>query len=270
MEPGSDVTTHGPGEPEVAVVGGVHGDEPSGVRAVERLRRAIERGELDLRRGLALVVANPAAVEAGVRYLDADLNRSFPGDPASELHEERLAAELVAAVGDCTTLALHSTRSYGGMFALVDTIGDLEREVCPRLPIDAVIETHGANEGRIFAAIPATIEVECGYQGSPEAAANAEQVIREFLAALAVTDEPAPVRTPSLPVFQLGGPIPKDAADDYEVFVRNFEPVAAGDPVAAADGETLHAEEAFHPVLLSAEGYEDVFGYMGDHVGTLE
>ena len=80
MDSVPDVTTHGPGTPVVAIVGGIHGDEPSGVRAVERLRRAIGRGEFDLQRGIALVVGNPPAVAAGVRYLDSDLNRSFPGD----------------------------------------------------------------------------------------------------------------------------------------------------------------------------------------------
>jgi len=71
-----DVTVAGPGEPEVAVVGGVHGDEPSGVHAVRTLRQA----DLDLQRGVMFVIANPAAVEAGQRFLDSDLNRMFPGD----------------------------------------------------------------------------------------------------------------------------------------------------------------------------------------------
>jgi hypothetical protein len=54
------------------------------------------------------------------------------------------------------------------------------------------------------------------------------------------------------------------------VFVRNFEPVPEGDPVAAADDETVVAEEPFHPVLLSAYGYEDVFGFTADRIGMLD
>jgi hypothetical protein len=59
------------------------------------------------------------------------------------------------------------------------------------------------------------------------------------------------------------------AAQEYEVFAENFEEVLAGEQFAAADGEAVIADEDFHPVLLSAYGYEDVFGYTAEHVGTL-
>lgn len=256
----------GEGEPSIAVVGSIHGDEPCGRDGIE----AVLSDPPAVSEPVKFIVVNERALAAGKRYLEIDLNRVFPGDPDSDVYEIRLAAELADELQGCTVLSLHSTQSYDDMFALVDEVTDLAREVCPKLSVDAVVQTTGNNEGRLFSVAPSAIEIECGYQGSTEAADNAEQLIREFLAALGVTDEPAPVRRDSLPVFQLGGPIPKIAATEYEVFVRNFEPVAAGDAVAAADGETVYAEEDFHPVLLSAEGYEDVFGYMGARVGTLD
>jgi hypothetical protein len=166
------------------------------------------------------------------------------------------------------TLALHTTQSYGGLFALVDEIRDLARDICPQLAVDAVVETSHA-EGRIFEVAPDTVEVECGYQGSDQAARNARQVTREFLAGTgALPDEETPHRT-NLPVFRLGNPVPKIAAQEYEVFAENFEEVLAGEQFAAADGEAVIADEDFHPVLVSAYGYEDVFGYTAEHIGTL-
>jgi len=256
----------GEGEPSIAVAGSLHGDEPCGRDGIE----AVLDDPPAVSQPVKFIVVNERALAAGERYMELDLNRVFPGDPDSELYEMRLAAELAEELQGCTVLSLHSTQSYDGLFALVDEVTELARDVCPRLSVDAVVRTRGHNEGRLFSVAPSTIEVECGYQGSAEAAANAEQVIREFLAALDVTDEPSPSRTTSLPVFQLGGPIPKAAAEEYEVFVHNFEPVAAGDAVASADGETVYADEEFHPVLLSAEGYEEVFGYRGTRVGSLE
>lgn len=256
----------GEGEASVAVVGGIHGDEPCGRDGIE----AVLADPPEMDGAVKFVVANEEALAAGERYLDTDLNRAFPGDPESDSHEGRLAAALTAELQGCTVLALHSTQSYGGMFALIDELTPMTRDICPKLSVDAVVQTAEANGGRIFASLPATIEIECGYQGSPEAAANAEQVIREFLVATGVADGPAPTRTTSLPVFQLGGPIPKDRAAEYEVFARNFEPLAAGDPIAAADGETVVADEAFYPVLLSAEGYENVFGYRATRIGELD
>jgi hypothetical protein len=132
-----------------------------------------------------------------------------------------------------------------------------------------VVET-GAPEGRIFSSVPRTIEVECGLQGSAQAAQNARQVTHEFLAATGVLPADHLDAARRLPLFRLGDPVPKSVADEYEVFAENFEEVPAGEAFAAADGEELVAEEAFHPVLMSAYGYEDVFGYTADRIGTLE
>jgi predicted deacylase len=254
----------GEGDPEVAVVGGIHGDEPCGVRAVEHF---VDENP-DVERPVALVIANEEAAAEGRRYLENDLNRSFPGDPEGETHESRLAHAVGEAIGDCTTLALHSTQSYEHLFALVDEVDDLTRAVCPRLSVDAVVET-GAKGGRIFDAVPDTVEVECGFQGSDRATANAIQVTREFLAATGVLADAEHHRDVELPVFRLGEAIPKRAAEEYEVYAENFEEVLAGEPFAAADSEAIVAEEAFHPVLMSAYGYEDVFGYTAERVGTL-
>lgn len=257
----------GEGDPEVAVVGGIHGDEPSGVHAVERVLAEAPQVE----RPVAFVIANEEAIEQGRRYIDTDLNRSFPGSHDSDAHEERLAAALVDEIGDCTTLALHSTQSYEDMFALVDTVNELARRVCPQLPIDAVVETHGSREGRIFAGIPATIEVECGYQRSQQAKDNAVALTRAFLRAVdalpSETDPEAVAR--EVPVFELGDPIPKGMGEVYEVFAKNFEEVPAGEMFAATDDDPMVADEPFHPVLLSPEGYEDVFGYRATRIDTL-
>jgi len=268
----------GEGEPEVAIVGGIHGDEPCGVAAVEGLieeRPAVERP-------VALVVANEEAVAAQRRYVETDLNRSFPGAADGESLEHRLAHELGTVVADCMTLALHSTQSYGGMFVLVDEVRDLQRRICPQLSVDALVET-GHAEGRIFESVPDTVEVECGYQGSAAATVNAHRVAREFLVATDALPESAlesgtgadapgkrDLPRTDLPVFRLGDPVPKTAADEYEVFVRNFEEVLAGESFAAADGEAVVAEEDFHPVLMSPYGYEDVFGYTAERVGSLD
>ena len=140
-------------------------------------------------------------------------------------------------------------------------------EICPRLPVVAVVLLDDF-EGRPFA-LSATelVEVEAGRQGTASAADNATRVARAFLGATGVL--PAQTTPRPLPVYRLGRPIEKPPAKTYEVFAENFERVEAGQAFAAADGEPLVAEEAFYPVLLSADGYADQFGYEGQFVRTL-
>ncbi|SEO72643.1 Succinylglutamate desuccinylase [Halogranum amylolyticum] len=260
----------GEGTPEVAVVGSIHGDEPCGVRAIERLVAK----EPEVERPVKLVVANEEALDADVRYLDDDLNRAFPGDPEADSHERRLAHALQRELHDCTVLSLHSTQSYSEPFALVDTVDAVSRAICPRLPVDVVVETDRFTDGRLIEH-PHTIEVECGFQGSEEAVENAYWLTRSFLAATSALPAPT-VDDPidaggrdDVTVFRLLEKIPKEPATEYEVFATNFVRVESGERFAAVDGDSLHAETSFFPVLLSPYGYRDVFGYAADRVGTL-
>ncbi|WP_144903769.1 M14 family metallopeptidase [Halobellus captivus] len=265
----------GEGTPEVAVVGSIHGDEPCGERAIERF---IAEDPV-VERPVKLIVANEEAREADVRYLDEDLNRAFPGDANAESHEGRLAHDLVRELRGKTVLSLHSTQSYAEPFALVDEVGAVTRAICPHLPMEYLVETGSFAAGRLIDHAH-TIEVECGLQGSESAAANAYWILRAFLSATGVL--PAPIEGESEPplslhrrdegdvtVFRLLDRIPKNPAEEYRVFVDNFQRVAPGDLVAAADGDEFSADSEFYPVLLSANGYEDVFGYAADRLGTL-
>lgn len=260
----------GDGTPEVAIVGGIHGDEPCGVRAIDRL---VEE-DPDVDRPIKLIVANEKALAEETRYVDRDLNRAFPGDPNADAHEVRLAHHLAAEIRECTTIALHSTQSYDEPFALADTIGAVTRSICPHLPIDYVVEADGFAEGRLIS-YPHTLEVECGLQGSEQAAENAYWVVRGFLAATSalaapMSDEPLDAGDrESVTAFRLAERVPKESGHDYKVFATNFELVEEGECFAAIDGERLHAERDFYPVLMSPYGYENVFGHAAELVGEV-
>jgi len=282
----------GDGVPEVAVVGAIHGDEPCGARAVERLAEA----DPDVERPVKLVVANEEALERGTRYVDEDLNRVFPGDANADSHERRLAHALKRELRDCTTLSFHSTQSYASPFAILDTMDPISRSVCQRLPIEMVVETGDQTDGRLIAHAR-SLEVECGLQGTEAAAENAWEIMRHFLAATEVlwTPDDLPSAAEALgdgegatgdvaaeavsvtdggvgevQLFRFGEPIPKPPGERYEVFVENFTHVPEGTEFAAVDGHALDADADFYPILLSANGYESIFGYAGEHVGTLE
>jgi len=194
----------GTGDPEIAVVGGIHGDEPCGEHAVRTLldeRPAVQRP-------VKFVLANETRPATGTSATWRPTSTARFLATRTRRPTRAVSRPLSPRNLGCTVLGLHSTQSYEGMFALVDEIGPTARSVCPHLSIDAVVETTGANEGRIYSVIPEAIEVECGFQGSAQAAENAVQVTREFLAATGVLPEEGGPRQTDLPVFRLRGPIP--------------------------------------------------------------
>lgn len=122
--------------PLVVAIGGIHGNEPAGVRALERVFDLLEdeprinpgfafRGEFLALRG------NLAALAAGKRYVDVDLNRiwrprgaesgPFATSEDRELHELLAAIETAveeAPLSELVLLDLHTTTAHGGVFAV--------------------------------------------------------------------------------------------------------------------------------------------------------
>ena len=250
-----DVTVRGPGEPEVAIVGGVHGDERSGIRAVHRLREA----DLEFQRGVAFVLANPAAIAANKRYLDSDLNRAFPGDPNGD-REERIAARLCEFIEDLTTLSLHGTKSRPTPFVLIHSSHEREFELAARLPVPHVVDHRGMNEHTITAC-GVNVEIELAFEDSDREAAVAEYQACAFLKRVGALPGEPPDADPDF--FHMDEPVEKPSGETYELYVENFKRVPAGAAFASVDGRDLVADEPFYPILMSERGYPDIFGYRG-------
>ncbi|MBV0924666.1 succinylglutamate desuccinylase/aspartoacylase family protein [Halomicroarcula limicola] len=264
-----DVTMRGPtGERPLTVVAGVHGDEQSGVRAVERV---LDAGH-EFERAVRFVTANPPAVDAGERYLDVDMNRVFPGDADSEDRERRLAAELLDIIGDAPAIALHATHATSEPISLVSREQPGAVETAAGMATTPVVDTTDTVEGGLnrFGQV---VTVETGKQGTEEAVETGVSVVEAFLrfhgALPGETPDAAPTFYQEDSVIEKPDDAPEDATceDLYDLHVENFERVDEGDVWATVDGEELIAEEAFIPILMSECGYDDIFGYKGHVAG---
>jgi succinylglutamate desuccinylase len=79
----------------VVVVGGTHGNEPAGVKAMVAFHRQLQNGENQLESGkVSLLLGNPQAYQKDQRYIDWDLNRSFDA-PNRTTVEGRRAGDIL-------------------------------------------------------------------------------------------------------------------------------------------------------------------------------
>lgn len=98
--------------PQIAIVGCLHGDEAIGKRVFEHYQQAGTPG-------LRLILANTKALNKNQRFIDEDLNRCFPGDPNGS-HEQKVAAKLLPHLSDIDyVIDLHSTTSSLRMTPIV-------------------------------------------------------------------------------------------------------------------------------------------------------
>ena len=116
--------------PMLIVLGGIHGNEPAGLHAVEPLlsRLSLNAGDF------VVLSGNRAALALGVRYIERDLNRGWSasevaalpprgqGSPEDEEQRDLLGAiedALGDARGPVTFLDLHTTSAAGHPFVVV-------------------------------------------------------------------------------------------------------------------------------------------------------
>lgn len=256
------VETVGPADetPTLAVVCCIHGDELCGKRAIERLLSVEEN--LEWNRSVKFVLANPAAVEQGSRAVDTDLNRLFgrdtvEGDPL----EAALKDELETVLEGCQVLDLHATDSTNEPFALIANAAETSPEVVEATGVvDTAVDISYVSGGLQTQVDGVT--VECGYTGTDAAVDTAYQVLRNFLIEMDALDGEGTVADPEW--YTVVDEVPADAA--YRFTGKNFQPVAAGETFARADGTALEADDRFTPVLMAdaSEGYSDILGYKAE------
>ncbi|NEO71342.1 succinylglutamate desuccinylase/aspartoacylase family protein [Moorena sp. SIO3H5] len=93
----------------VCIVGGVHGNETSGIKSISKLENELLTENQLLSGKLIMLIANLKAVRLGQRFIDFDLNRAF-GNPNAFGHESNLANFLSPYLSTLDyVLDLHST-----------------------------------------------------------------------------------------------------------------------------------------------------------------
>lgn len=119
---------------KVLVLGGMHGNETLGIELVKLIRdRPVKNVDHAL--------LNERAVAVDTRYIERDLNRSFPGDKKSDDYETRRAAEVLAMCnGYDVVLDFHNTMCPDNDCSFVgDTCNKLLYDVASELGVPRVI-----------------------------------------------------------------------------------------------------------------------------------
>lgn len=127
--------------PLVIMLGGIHGNEIAGVKALEYVIKMLEVEHITNERfrfdgRLIAIKGNIQALKSGKRYINRDLNRMFRNDLMGTIltkeeinYEEKELIEIIDfiknSIGDYQperlfVLDLHTTTATGGIFTIVD------------------------------------------------------------------------------------------------------------------------------------------------------
>lgn len=247
-------------EAKIAIICCIHGDEPCGRRAIEKLLSVSDN--LEWHKPVKFILANPVATKREERFVDTDLNRVFKTqDDDSDALEVDLADEILGKIDDCQVLDLHSTDSTNTPFGLI-----AEPEATSASPIKSTgLIEHAVDVSYIDGGLQSVVDgvtVECGYKQTDSAASTAYQILHNFLISMGVLDgETEPADPEWYKIYD------DESADGKCKFTgKNFEPVEKGEVFARGENDELVASERFIPILMadSTQGYDDILGYKAE------
>lgn len=233
-------TDTGRGEPVVGVIGCLHGNEKIGAEVIELIK------DIPLKKGkLIPILANETAMKQNRRFIDADLNRCFPGNENGN-YEERLAASISESLIYCDyVIDIHSTTSDSESFVITTKKDEKTKAFANSAPLKklAYMENAVAGGKSLIENVPCGISLEFNLKTTPE---EAKDAVVNCLRYLELLD--GPVETTSKESYTVYGKI-KKTKDNGDLKLENFKETTL-------DGET------FYPVLYGEKGYRDLLCLM--------
>ena len=219
---------------KLAIICCLHGTEPCGLAVAKQFSPNIP-----------FFVGNKAALEKSVRFIDADLNRCFPGNINGN-HEEKIAYDLLKKVeGFDFIVDLHSSSNACPLFGLITKPNSRKIEFARNLGLSKLVIMPGsfANGKALIDFAKYGISLEIGPHHKKENIDEAAGHIRHFL-----EKKPANI---AMEIFEVFSVIKKQGT---QTAIKNFEDIKKGSLIAAGQ----HAEFDFTAVLVDEESYDGV------------
>lgn len=243
---------HLPGrrEPPLFVSVLLHGNEDTGLLAVQRLLQRHADGALP--RALSVFVGNVAAASAGLRRLDGqpDYNRCWPGGDEPDSPETRVMAQVVATMrerGVFASVDLHNNTGLNPHYACVNRLDHRFLQLATLFSrVVVYFLTPRGVQSNAFAELCPAVTLECGKPGQAHGVEHALEYLEACLHLAEIPSHPvaerdvdlfhtvAQVKLPDTASFSFGHSA-ADIALDAELEQLNFREVPAGTEFGVVD-----------------------------------
>jgi succinylglutamate desuccinylase len=236
--------------PTLIVVGSLHGNEPSGMIALSEVAREMPYLTGQVRGRVYFLAGNSRALEQGVRFIDADLNRYWTDgnikknrcpvpNGISEDHEQRerlkiLGKILRTAQDEVYVVDLLSTSATGLPFA---TVGDTmrNRRFARKFPVTVLLGIEEQLEGTMLEYLNNAGAVTLGFEGGQH---NAKTAVENHTAliwlALVNTNILAAKSVPCLAKYK--GALDRNSGPKKFLEVRHREAISPVDEFEMSPG----------------------------------
>ena len=241
----------GTGTPRVSIVAGTHGDELLGECVINALK-----SEVLLRGCLSFIIAHPLARIKKKRFINQDLNRSFPGKQRGCI-EDRLAFDLMKRLSSSDlVIDIHATNSSIDSIAIVTKLTSSVRKILQWLPIKnvALIEPNVFGNKEMIGHVKTGVALEYGPEKSGKNNRRAISHVRALLRNLSIINGPKVISTKKT-LYRIYGQykVPKGFIETNGL--KDMRRIRRRQLIGSVKTKKIYAKESFYPIFLGKGRY---------------
>jgi len=247
--------------PVVTIMGGIHGDEFCGYKAVEYLMQNLQQVQCGT---LNLVIANELAIKQSKREVNYNMNRIFRNDLPEDIkntYEYKRSLEIKAILDTTDILIdLHSSVEGSKPFIICEQNGlELSKCVDVRNILTNIDAFHpGSTDGYMNNNAKIGICIECGYKKDPNSTRFAIESAKALLQKLNIIDTDFSIKEYQQDVYQ-SDYIYTAKTDDFKLnrSFTDFDFIQAQDIVASDGAEQILFDQNYHILFANPNAKKD-------------
>lgn len=236
-----------------------HGDELIGHKVAEEIKKK----KVTPGNRIFVNVANPRALKIRTRFIDQDLNRSFPGNEKGN-YEQRLAAKLFPKIGSADlVLDIHSTTSDLKDALIVTKIDKETKEYIKVINPKYLLHMKVTKDNALISNAKVGIGFEYGGDNDKKVLEKTINDIEKLLVYLKVLEGSNKNQIKKeVKYFEINRVVSKPKGFTLLKNIKNYKIIKKGEIFAKNGEKTLKAKKDFYPILFGEKKY-DFFGFEG-------
>lgn len=238
-----------------------HGDEKIGLKVA----REIQKLNID-QNILTVQTANSKAFKLRKRFIDQDLNRSFPGKKSGN-YEERLAYKLSLAVKSADlVLDIHSTKSELKNTVIATKLDARTLKYVKIIQPKYVLVMNAIKDSALISQAKIGIAFEYGKDNDPDVLKKIVADIKRLFSYIGLIDVKLRNKKQVTNYFNVISEVEKPKGYKLLPKIKNYKLIHRGEAFATNNKDYLVAKDDFYPILFGENNYETIFGFMGKRI----
>ncbi|MFZ2390467.1 MAG: succinylglutamate desuccinylase/aspartoacylase family protein, partial [Minisyncoccales bacterium] len=203
------------------------------------------------------------AFELNKRYIDQDLNRSFPGKKNGN-YEEKLAYKLLPIIKSAdVVLDIHSTTSESKDAIIVTKLNNKILKCINSIQPKNVLIMNATKNNALISQAKIGIAFEYGKDDDSVAIKKTFEGIKKLLNYLKIINLKYKKTNKIINYFNVTSVVPKPKGYKLIKKIKNYKLIKKGSVYAINKNKKILATEDFYPILFGEKKYENIFGFKG-------